>query len=235
MKKINELKAVIFDLDDTLYPEKEFVVGGFQAVTKYLAKRYKLKQSKIFDILKSDFEKGIRRKNFNLLFEKLNLPEKELKEIITVYRNHKPKIKLYPDAKKILKYLSKNKKIKFGVISDGPIKMQRNKITALGIKNYFKVVTLSDRWGTKYRKPHKKSFKITIKKLKVKPREVIYVADNLQKDFIGAKKLGILTIRIKRKKGIYSHIKESKKNRADLTIANLCQIKKLCLKNKLMF
>ena len=225
MKKLNNVEAIIFDLDDTLYPEKEFVMSGFQTVVKYLSKEYKLKQSKIFNILKTDFEKGIRGKNFNLLLEKLNLPKKELKKLITLYRNHKPQIKLYSDAKKILKCFVKNKKIKLGLISDGPIKTQRNKLRALNIDNIFDVITLSDSIGKRYRKPHQILFEIILKKLKIKPNKAIYVADNPQKDFIGAKRVGLLTIRIKRKNGVYSHIKETKKNKADLALTNLLQIK----------
>ena len=84
MKKLNNLKAIVFDLDDTLYPEMEFVMSGFRAVAKYLAKKYKLSSSKIFNILKSDFKKGIREKNFNFLLEKLNLSKKELKSLIKI-------------------------------------------------------------------------------------------------------------------------------------------------------
>jgi len=235
MEKLNNLKAIIFDLDDTLYPEKEFVMSGFQIVSGYLAKKYKLNPLKIFNILKTDFEKGIRGKNFNLILGKLKLPKQELKKIITIYRNHKPKIKLYLDAKQLLMYLSKNKKIKMALISDGPVKTQRNKLAALKIDNIFDAVTLSDSLGKKYRKPHQRPFNVTLKKLKIKPKEAIYIADNPQKDFRGAKKLGIFTIRIKRKKGVYTNVEESKKNRADLVITNLGRIKKLCKKSKSMF
>jgi putative hydrolase of the HAD superfamily len=223
-------KAILFDLDDTLYPEREFVISGFKVVSKYLANKYKLKASNILHILVNDFKKGVRGKNFDLLLKKFNLPQEDLKELIVIYRNHEPKIKLYSDAEEIIKYLSKDKKIKIGLISDGPIDVQRNKIKILKLDKLFDVIILSDFFGKRYRKPHPKSFREALTKLDVKPEEAVYVADNLQKDFIGAKKMGIFTIRIKRKEGIYKEVKETISNRADFTFTNLLKLKSLCLK-----
>jgi len=222
------MKAIIFDLDDTLYPEREFVMSGFKVVAKYLAKKYALNQFKIFNFLRFDFKNGIRGKNFDLLIARFNLSKKELKSLIKIYRNHKPKIKLYPDAKKILKYLAKNKKIKIGLISDGAVKTQTNKLQSLKIDKIFDAIVLSDSFGKKYRKPHLRPFHLALKKLKIKPEEAIYVADNPLKDFIGAGKLGIFTVRIKRKNGIYNDIQEIKKNRSNLIIFNLLQLRNLC-------
>lgn len=224
------VKAIIFDLDDTLYPEEEFVMSGFRTVAKHLAKKYGLNSSKIFNTLKSDFDQGARGKNFDLLLEKLNLPKRELKQLITIYRNHKPKVKLFSDAKKILKYLKENREVKIGLISDGPVKTQKNKLKMLKIEKIFNKIVLNDSLGKKYRKPHQRSFKLILKKLKVKPKETIYVGDNPEKDFIGAKKMGIFTIRIKRGEGIYENIKETDKNKADLNIFKFLELKNLCQK-----
>ena len=224
MKETRNIKAVVFDLDDTLYPEYEFVMSGFLVVAKYLSKKYKLNGLRIFDILKSDFKKGVRERNFNLLLEKFHLPEKELKKLISIYRSHKPKIELFLEAEKLLKHLQ-NKKIKIALISDGFVGTQRNKIEALKIEKYFQVITLSDELGINYRKPNTKPFNLTLKKLSVKPSEAVYIADNPQKDFIGAKKLGLTTIQIKRVGGIYSQIEVTKENKADLVINSLSQLK----------
>lgn len=232
LMRIDMIKALIFDLDDTLYPEKEFVTSGFQAVAKYLTEKFKLDSSEVFDILKKGFDEGLRGKNFNSLLERLNLPQKELGELISVYCNHKPKIELYSDAKEVLTYFQYNKRIKIGLISDGPVRIQKNKLKVLKIDKIFDLMLLSDSLGEKYRKPCQKLFKLAIKKLKVKPAEAVYVADNPQKDFIGARKVGLFTTRIKRDQGIYKHIETTNENKADFTITNLIQIKKLCQTKK---
>jgi len=56
------IKAIIFDLDDTLYPEKKFIMSGFRAVAKYLSKKHKLNYNEVFKILKKDFKKRLRKK-----------------------------------------------------------------------------------------------------------------------------------------------------------------------------
>lgn len=224
MKETKNIKAVVFDLDDTLYPEYEFVMSGFLATAKYLSKKYKLNSLRIFNILKSDFKKGVRGRNFNSLFKKFNLPEKEIKKLIYVYRNHEPQMKLFSDAEKLLAYLQ-SRKIKIALISDGFIRSQENKIKALKIKKYFQAITLSDKLGINYRKPSTKPFNLTLRKLSVKPSEAVYVADNPQKDFIGARKLGLTTIQIKRAGGIYGQVEVTRENKADLVINSLSQLK----------
>ena len=70
------IKAILFDLDDTLYEEKQFVAGGFKTVAEYLSIKYRVDYDKVFKILKDAFEKGLRRKNFDVLLKKLAI-EKE--------------------------------------------------------------------------------------------------------------------------------------------------------------
>lgn len=225
---MNKIKAVIFDLDDTLYPEREFVLSGFWEIAEYLKKGYGLGKSKVFSFLKSDFENGVRGKNFNRLIIENNLPKKELKKMIRIYHAHKPKIKPYSDAEKILKYIKKNRRLKTAIISDGPVEVQENKIKALKIKSYFNVIILSDRLGKKYRKPHAQPFKAALKRLKLKPKEAIYIGDNPKKDFIGAKKLGMATVRIKRGCGEYDYLGTN--HNAKYEISSLLQLKEI-LKN----
>lgn len=217
------IKAIIFDLDDTLYPEKEFVMSGFWAVARYLGKKYKLNPLKILAILKKDFEKGRRGNNFNLLLSGLNFPKKEVGKLVTIYRSHKPKIKLFSDAKKLLGGLSKS--VKKAIVSDGQVTTQKNKLEALKINKIFDAVVLSDSLGKKYQKPHPKPFQIALKKIKTPPKEAIYVADNPEKDFIGAKKLGMFTVQIKRKRGIYAGLKAQGLRKPDVLITNLLRLK----------
>ena len=61
----------------------------------------------------------------------------------------------------------------------------------MNLSDFFEVVlTYTD---TKVRKPNKKAFLMILKRLKLKSEEVLMVGDALDKDIIGAKKLGIKT------------------------------------------
>ena len=218
------IKVVIFDLDGTLYDEKEFVMSGFKVVSKYLSSSYDLSSDEIFRILKNDFELGLRRKNFDILLKKINL-EEDVKKLVKIYREHTPSISLHEDAKEVLMKL--RGKYKLGLITDGLKKTQENKISALGIKKYFDVITITDVYGRNHWKPSSKPFKIALDKLKVKARESIYVGDNPWKDFLGPKKLGIHTVRIKRGSGEYDHINVDDEHKANYIISNLTMLEKI--------
>lgn len=198
------IEAVIFDLDDTLYEEKQFVMSGFKKVAEYLSMKFKVDLERVFEILREDFEKGIRGKNFNLLLEKLAMNTQPVEELIKIYRQHFPSISLYPDARFILNFLN-SRGIKIGLITDGYPSVQRKKICALGIEHFFDVIVIND-IGKGFSKKNKVSFKKALSVLKVKPENVFYVGDNPLKDFSVAKKLGINTVRVKRKKGEYADL-----------------------------
>jgi len=215
------IEGILFDLDDTLYEEKQFVVSGFEAVSEYLSKEKNLNKEEIFRILITDFENGLRRKNFDILLEKLNLKDGTKNMLVKIYREHIPALSLYPDAKVILRNLKR--KFKLGLITDGYPIAQKNKISTLGIRHYFDVILINDISKNESKK-HTLPFENAVGKLNVKYRNTICVADNPLKDFITPKKLGIHTVRIKRGGGEYSKIIVDKSLDADYTISNLLQL-----------
>ena len=87
------IKAIFFDLDDTLYNEIDYVMSGFKVVSSYISSQFDLSQKEVFKILKQDFKEGVRAKNFNLLIEKLDLNCDPL-ILVEMYRKHNPSISL---------------------------------------------------------------------------------------------------------------------------------------------
>lgn len=217
------IKAVIFDLDDVLFDEKEFAVQGFMAVAKYLATKHNLERRQVFRLLRNDFKRGVRKRNFDVLLDKTGLRGERVSNLVRIYREHQPSLTLHPDAKG---FLTRSKgTYKFGIITDGPRNMQLNKISSLGLRKYMDVVTINERkedW-----KPNTRSFKVTLTKLQVKPREAIYVGDNPSKDFIGCKRIGLHTVRIRRGGGEYHDLLLDKRHEADRTISNLRSLGKI--------
>lgn len=216
-------KAVIFDLDDTLFPEKEFVKGGFKAVAFELEKWLKEPYDKILSSLFL-FRSIDSKKVFDNILKKYNIySEENLNMLIKIYREHKPSLYLFKDAEitiNILKVLG----VKLGIISDGYYNVQKNKIEALGLHLLFDQIILTDQLGREYWKPHSKAYVIIMNNLKVQPSECIYVGDNVKKDFIAPKKLGIFTIYIKRQEGIYCNENPGLGGEPDLEISSLTEI-----------
>jgi putative hydrolase of the HAD superfamily len=198
--------AVIFDLDDTLISEKEYIRSGFKVVSSKISQNYNLDSNvvykKMIDLFKVD-----TKNVFNRLLDSLNIKysSEYINNLIDAYRSHIPDIKLYEDADYIIKYLYE-KGIKLGIITDGYKITQRNKLKALNIDKYFDCVIVTDELGKEYWKPHRKSYDITKDILGIEYEEMIYVGDNIIKDFITPNKLGINTVLISREEGIYSDI-----------------------------
>lgn len=197
------IKALIFDLDDTLYQEIQFIYSGFSEVAQHLSKKYSLSYNFVYNELVNDFKKGIRKKNFNVLLKKIDKNDDELPNLIDTYRYHIPKIFLCEDAQVVLKILQN--RYKLGLITDGYICSQENKIDALGIRSFFNYIIINN-IEKGIDKLSENPFKVLINLLEVPPDTVIFIGDNPQKDFFVPQKLGLLTIRIRRPGGIYANI-----------------------------
>ena len=126
----------------------------------------------------------------------------------------------------------RKKNIGLGLITDGCSQVQHNKIDALCLNDLMDVVLATDdlgkdEEGKPYCKPNPKVYEVVLEKLQCKPQEAVYIGDNPQKDFIGAKALGMKTIRIVRKQGDHMQDKVSKEYEADVAINSLSAIEDL--------
>lgn len=229
MDTMKKFKAVIFDLDDTLYPEVDYVISGFMAISSEISKHYNLDATmvlyKMVNLFKLD-----RRNVFNRLLDSLNVKYSDdyITYLVDEYRNHMPQIKLYEDADYIIKYLY-NKRIKLGIITDGYKIAQRNKIKALNIEKYFDCIIITDEWGKEYWKPHRRPYDVAKDMLGVEYEEMIYVGDNVIKDFVTPNILGMTTVLVFRKEGIYSgnKVKVEEIYKPNYCVSSLYEIEEL--------
>jgi putative hydrolase of the HAD superfamily len=218
------IKCVLFDLDGTLYNERDFVISGFRVVSEYLSRTYGIDKKKCFAILRNDFDRGLRSNNFDVLIDRLEL-DIGIQELVEVYRQHQPNINLFPDAETILSKLRDS--LLLGLVTDGWREVQQRKVSALKVEGRFDIITFTDAYGRENWKPSLRPFEITLKKLGVEAKESMYVADNPVKDFIGAKKLGITTVRIRRGGGEYDSIESDAEHEADYNITSLLELQEL--------
>lgn len=187
-----QIKGVIFDLDDTLYSEKEYVKSGYKAVSDYLGGDYEVK-------LWSFFEAG--KPAIDELLKELGR-ETEKEEILQIYRAHKPKIHLYSDVAEMIENL-KAKGMKVGIITDGRPEGQRNKLDALGLKVDDVIIT-DELGGIQFRKPCDIAFRIMVTRWRLNPADVVYVGDNPVKDFQAPQQLGMKSMLVKNEDGVYA-------------------------------
>lgn len=217
------IKAVVFDMDDTLYAEYDFVKSGFKAVDQYLNQNYSV--SNFYNKAMELFDSGRRGKIFNEVLEELNAECNNdiVKCLLDVYRNHKPTIELFEDAKWAINYY--NAKCETGLITDGYYNVQKNKVAALGLESYLKTIVYSDEYGRENWKPSMVPYNKIEERFGFESNQYVYVADNLSKDFITPKKLGWLTVHIDRDGGQYSKVSVSDEYLAHVRISSLYELK----------
>ncbi len=198
MQHIEGLKAVVFDLDDTLYSEKEYVRSGYRAVAKQLPQVKEAEQK-----LWTAFENKQSAIDGVLISEGIFTDELKQKCLET-YRYHQPDIHLYDGVVEMLIEL-RRKGYLLGIITDGRPEGQRAKIAALGIDEYVDHIIVTDELGgVKYRKPNEKAFVIMKEQFGVEYAEMCYVGDNTSKDFIACEKLRIQSVYFDNQDGLYS-------------------------------
>ena len=221
-------KIIVFDLDDTLISEKDYIDSGFRNVSNIFAQRYNLSSEDVYSTMKNLFQEDTN-KIFNRLFEnyKIFYDDTDIKKLVKLYREHTPNINLLEDARLVLESLRGNN-IKIGIITDGYKETQNKKIEVLNLENIVEKIIVTDELGKEYWKPDKRSFEMMKKYFGVEYSEMIYVGDNLKKDFLAPNELGMLSIQIERKEGIYSNIHiQEKKYLPKLKIKNLVELLKI--------
>lgn len=189
-----KISGVIFDLDDTLYSEKEYVRSGYRAVSDYLGGGYE-------DLLWEFFCAG--KPALDELLMRLGR-EKEKDAVLRVYRTHDPDIHLYDGALETIREL-KRRNVKVGIITDGRPEGQRNKIKALKLEEIIDDIIITDELGgIQFRKPCDIAFRIMQNRWRMPPSEIVYVGDNPVKDFQAPTQLGMKSAWFQNGDGLYA-------------------------------
>lgn len=198
------VKAVIFDLDDTLISERQYIESGYRHIAALLSCDIGITKDNIYEDLISLLEQSpINVFNRLLVKYNINFTQDKIMDLVNEYRNHFPSISFYEDVKPCLEQL-KEKEIKTGIITDGYSISQKQKLKAVKADDYFNEIIITDDLGREYWKPHPKAFELIKDRLSVEFDEMIYVGDNPEKDFYISSVYPLTTIRIHRK-GIYKN------------------------------
>ena len=193
-KRKQPILGVIFDLDDTLYSEKQYVKSGYKTVAKLLG------DEALADRLWTYFENG-KPAIDELLNELGCMGRKE--ECLEAYRKQMPEITLYDGVVCMIEDL-KAKGIKVGIITDGRPEGQRNKIKALGLESLVDDIIITDELGgPQFRKPCDIAFRIMQNRWRLPYEQIVYVGDNPNKDFQACRKLGMRWKYFRNEDGIY--------------------------------
>jgi putative hydrolase of the HAD superfamily len=192
--------VLVFDLDDTLYPERQFAISGFRACEQWLIERHGPAVAGIVPHMTQLLDDGHMRPLFELSL-KARVPsatDKDVDAFIDIYRDHQPEISLYPDAAWALDHFGDQGPL--GLITDGQVEVQSSKVRALAIAPRFRhIVYTSGLGGRGFSKPHPLAFEQMEAALAphVTPgARFVYVGDNPSKDFVTPNARGWLSVQV---------------------------------------
>ena len=194
-KKLKKYQIIIFDLDDTIYPQKNYDNPALLSVSKYLSKKILLDEKKIFLNLRRI--KPLRRgkkpnKIFDSFLQKFSKNENKIlvKKLVNIFQSYScTELKNSPSLKKTLGELCIYKDL--FLVTNGNLNRQLKKIKYLGISKYFRKIFILD--GVKKKlKPSINDVNYLVKYLnKNKKKKAVFVGDNLVSDKNFAKNLKI--------------------------------------------
>lgn len=179
---------VVFDLDDTLYKECDYVKSGQLYVAYALARQYGLP---------ADTVVGAMMDNENSLtpFDRLHAflgGRVPVGKMVEMYREHKPSLVLPDDSRYCLETLSKAGVV-LAMITDGRHNGQWNKIHALGLERYFDSSLISVSADVGWDKTHSEPWN-RMETLTAGCHTRWYIGDNPRKDFYHPRRLGWHTV-----------------------------------------
>ena len=200
--KMNRIKGVLLDLDNTLYNYDICNSSAMNKVFSDLSKRYAVSNEEIkkhFYNARKQVKitlKGTGASHSRLLYFKVMIenlqgstdPKLSLFYSDLYWKEYFKHMVLSKDAEEFLVFC-KNKNIKIAVITDLTAEIQLKKIIKLGISKYISLIITSEEVGKD--KPDPKIFYYALNKLNCKPKDAIMIGDDVKRDILSAKKLGI--------------------------------------------
>ncbi|MCM1367590.1 MAG: HAD-IA family hydrolase [Roseburia sp.] len=212
---MSNIRAVVFDMDDTLYGEYDYVLSGFAAAAAEAERAYGITDAaRELISLFAENSRGV----FGRFLRAHGAPSDAEARLVEVYRNHAPDISLYPDAKRALVAL-RERGYKTGVITDGDGERQRKKADALGLFALVDAFAVTD---ADKQKPQPDAFIKTAEALGVGAEQMMYVGDNPSKDFAVKKYLPVTTVRVVR--GLYADCEYAEGILPDYTVSDMSEL-----------
>lgn len=215
--------VIVLDLDDTLYLERDYVLSGFRAVSRWIEDELGILGFE--KIVVELFAAGVREKLFDRTLRELGVAHDSslIDRLVGVYRKHPPNIRLLSDVEV---FLSRKRHARaIALLTDGHLIAQRNKVRALRLDNgAISPIICTDIWGRAYWKPHCRGFRHIQAHFRLSPSAFVYVADNPAKDFVGPRTLGWRTVQVARPNMIHSPAAPTPSLAADFKISNLAEL-----------
>lgn len=216
------LHTIVFDLDDTLYLERDFVLSGFAAADRCLASERGT--AGFAECAGRLFAEGKRGKVFDAALAELGIEPTpaSVDRLVAAYREHEPSIALCEDSVATLEWAAPG--FRLALITDGYAAVQVRKIRGLGLESRIPCRIVTDEIGRAFWKPSPEPYRHVMQHFPGAPEGYVYIGDNPRKDFTSARALGWRTVRIRRPGGEHSEYIATADEEADRTIHSLLEL-----------
>ena len=206
------MKAVLFDLDDTLFDHQYCYRAALQAIYDH----FEPLRAKPFTDLETLYQNILETFHTQAVAGKISLEEARRLRIQAIFVDYGMDISLddaqridethyrhtymkarraVPGAQQLLATL-RERELKIGIITNHVLTEQTDKLVAIGLTDYTDVVIAAGEVGVSKPDPH--IFQILLDSLNCQPHDVVLVGDSWNADIIGAKRAGIRAIWLNR-------------------------------------
>jgi putative hydrolase of the HAD superfamily len=189
-------RAVLFDLDDTLYPYARYRRSGFAAVAHDLEARTGRPADVLFGMLCRASASGPRGMEFQTLCRVCDIPCDEVPLMLEAYRRHAPVVWPSWDVVPTLRRL-RTAGWKLAIVTNGTPSVQRMKVDALGLGALVDAVVCAHEHAPDG-KPARACFDEALHRLGADAEASVHVGDDPVCDIAGARGAGLRAIQIVR-------------------------------------
>lgn len=186
-------KNWIFDLDDTLYPEIDYIKPAYFRLSKEIEQRNGIPVESSYNFLLDEFIRGNRHKLFDRFITSFGLNSSSMEYMLSILRSVTIEngLQMYPHMIDFIEKL-KEKEVTCFVVTNGNVEQQRNKINHLGIARHFAEIVYANNLTPK---PDPASWYFLKRKFNLNESESVYVGD-AQSDELFAVNSGIRFIHL---------------------------------------
>ena len=188
-------RAILFDLDDTLYPLRRFIFSGFASVAKSLAAQYGIDAAAAYWMMRRAFTSAARGRELQMCLERHRLPLGALPSLLKLMRHHRPSLRLPPASRDVLASLRPEWRI--GIVTNGVPAIQARKVEALGLPSLVDLIVFAAEHGSGAGKPEPHAFVFAAASLGAGRSRTVFVGDDERADVAGATGVGMRSIHLR--------------------------------------
>jgi putative hydrolase of the HAD superfamily len=201
-----EIEAVLFDLDDTIYPQADWLAGAWDAVARRAAAfgvDGRRLDSTLTLIAAAGSDRGRIIDRALAQLGATGVPVAPLVEAF--HRAHAQRLWPYAGAAEVLHLLAT--RVPIGLVTDGEPDVQRAKLRSLCLERSFDALVFSDDLGRDKRKPHPAALVRAARMIDVDPARCVYIGDRPEKDVAAARAARMRAVRVRT--GEYSYLPDA--------------------------